>query len=51
MAKTRRPLILGGDFNCVENIILDAQFRKDKQSNNVKYLKNLCHYGGLIDPF
>ena len=51
MAKTRRPLILGGDFNCVENTILDAQFRKEKQSNNVKYLKNLCHYGGLMDPF
>ena len=51
MAKTHRPLILGGDFNCVENIKLDTQFRKDKQSNNVKYLKNLCHYGGLMDPF
>ena len=51
MAKTRRPLIIGGDFNCVENIILDARSRKDKKSNNVKYLKKLCHYGGLMDPF
>ena len=51
MAKIRRPLIIGGDFNCVENITLDARSRKDKKSNNVKYLKKLCHYGGLTDLF
>ena len=32
MAKTQRPLIVGSDFNCVENIPLDAKNRKDKKA-------------------
>ena len=42
---------MGGDFNCVENVKSDANTHKDKRSNNVKYLQNLCHYGGIADPF
>ena len=42
MAKTNKVLIIGGDFNCVENTDLDSLHRKNKSSANKRFLTEFC---------
>ena len=51
MAKTNKVLILGGDFNCVENTDLDSLHRKNKNSANKRFFIDFCQKLKLVDPF